>query len=140
MLHAIRSAIVGAFCCLLLTASSVSAQTDFPSQTELDTQIRRVQLALDRIQLEQQSVYQQFQMMQELRRSELQQNYQSSQVYTPEPTPPNYDDLVRDRQAQEARVQGYAAELDRLYARYRELEEQKRPLLEELSELALQRR
>jgi Mg-chelatase subunit ChlI len=129
-----------AVCWLLLTIAPASAQTDFPSQAELDAQIRRVRLALDRVQIEQQSVYQQFQMMQEMRRTELQESYQSSQVYTPEPTPPNYDDVVREREAREARGRAYAAEIDRLYARYRELEEQKRPLLEELSELALQRR
>jgi hypothetical protein len=125
--------------CLLLSGASVFAQTDAGARAEIDMQIKRVELALSRIQAEQQSVYQQFQMVQEMRRTEQQQNYQSSLVYTPPATPPNYDDIVRDQQAREARMQGYAAELDRLYARYRELEEQKRPLLDELSQLATQR-
>lgn len=117
-----------------------TAQTDFASQAELDAQTRRLESALNRIQLEQQSVYQQFQMMQELRRGEQQQAYQSSQTYTPPATPPNYEDQVREQQARDARVQGYQSELDRLYARYRELEAQKQPLLEELSSLAQRRR
>ena len=99
----------------------------------------QIEAALDRIQLEQQSVYQQFQMVQELRRSEQQQIYQSQLVYTPPATPPNYDDLQRQKDEQAARLQGYQEELDRLYARYRELEEEKRPLLDELSALARQR-
>jgi hypothetical protein len=126
--------------CLALAVSPAGAQTDFTSPTELDAQIKRVQLALQGIQTEQQSVFQQFQMMQEMRRSELSDDYRSRLVYTPPSTPPNYEDEVRDKEARDARLQAYTAELDRLYARYRELEEQKRPLLEELSQLALQRR
>jgi Mg-chelatase subunit ChlI len=140
MLRAPHLGIVTLALSLLLTTGPLSAQTDFPSQTELDAQIRRVRLALDRIQIEQQSVYQQFQMMQEMRRTELQESYGSALVYTPPPTPPDYEEEVRQREEREARARAYTAELDRLYARYRELEEQKRPLLEELSELALQRR
>jgi Mg-chelatase subunit ChlI len=125
---------------LLQGIAPAVAQTDFASQAELDAQTRRLESALNRIQLEQQSVYQQFQMMQELRRSEQQQTYQSSQTYTPPPTPPNYEDQVREQQARDARMQGYQSELDRLYARYRELEAQKQPLLDELSALAQRRR
>jgi hypothetical protein len=140
MLHPARFLRVAALVVSSLLSSLSIAQTDFASQTEVDAQIRRIELALNRIQQEQRAVYQQFQMMQEMRRSELEENYQSSFVYTPPATPPNYDEQVRTRQAREARLQGYTNELDRLYARYRELEEQKRPLLDELSELSLQRR
>jgi hypothetical protein len=125
---------------LLLATGAAIAQTDTSSRAELEAQIKSVELALNRIQLEQQSVHQQFQMIQEMRRTELEQIQQSALVYTPEPTPPNYDDMVRKKQAREARLQDYQYELDRLYARYRELEEQKRPLLDELSQLATQRR
>jgi hypothetical protein len=123
---------------LLLGAGPLPAQTDF--QAELDAQIKRVEVALSRVNLEQQSVYQQFQMIQDLQRNAMLRSYQSTQVYTPPPAPPDYDDEVRKRRAEEARLEGYVGELDRLYARYRELEEQKRPLLDELSELALRRR
>ena len=125
---------------LFLVTGTATAQTDTASRAELDAQIKGVELALNRIQLEQQSVHQQFQMIQEMRRTELEQIQQSALVYTPEPTPPNYDDMVREKQAREARLQGYQYELDRLYARYRELEEQKRPLLDELAQLAPPRR
>jgi hypothetical protein len=101
-------------------------------------EIRRVEAALNRISQEQQSVYQQFQMVQELRRSDERQ-VQPLQSYTPPPTPPNYDDVKREEEARAQRIKGYQYELDRLYARYRELEEQKKPLLEELSALAQQR-
>ena len=77
-------------------------------------------------------------MVQELRRSDERQ-MQPLQSYTPPPTPPNYDDVKREEEARTQRIKEYQYELDRLYARYRELEEQKKPLLEELSALAQQR-
>ena len=108
------------------------------SAGEIDQEMRRVEVALARISQEQQSVYQQFQMVQEMRRSDERQ-MQPLQSYTPPPTPPNYDDVKREEEARTQRIKEYQYELDRLYARYRELEEQKKPLLEELSALAQQR-
>jgi chromosome segregation ATPase len=105
-------------------------------QEAVDAQIKRLETALNRIQAEQQSVYHQFQMVQELRRTEVRQYQESIQVYTPPATPPSYDDVVREKEAREARMRRYDDEVERLYDRYRELEEQKRPLLERLSELA----
>lgn len=105
-------------------------------QEDVDAQIKRLEAALNRIQAVQQSVYHQFQMVQELRRSDLQQAQQSIQVYTPPATPPSYDDVVREKEERKAQMSRYDDELDRLYARYRELEEQKRPLLDQLSDLA----
>jgi hypothetical protein len=125
---------------LLLATAPAPAQTDDTSAAELDAQIKRVEIALNRITLEQQSVYQQFQMVQEQQRNAMLRSYPSTQVYTPAPTPPSYDEMVREREAREARLEAYESELDRLYARYRELEEQKRPLLDELAELALRPR
>ena len=115
-----------------LFAGSVCAADD------LTEQIRRVEAALARISQEQQSVYQQFQMVQEMRRN-LQAQMQPLQSYTPPPTPPNYDDVKREEEERAQRINDYQYELDRLYARYRELEEQKKPLLEALAELAQQR-
>lgn len=125
--------------CLALAGPAAHAQADAGSRTEVDAQIQRIQLALKAIQSEQQSVYQQFQMVQEMQRADMQQTYQSGLSYTPPPTPPNYDDVVREQQERQERIRGYGNELERLYGRYRELEEQKRPLLDELSGLAAQR-
>jgi hypothetical protein len=120
---------------VLLIAASFPARAD----PEIDAQIKRVELALNRIQMEQQSVFQQFQMVQELQRQDAQQTMQSTLVVRPEMTPPNYDDVVRQQQTRDERRQRYTQEAERLYQRYRELEEQKRPLLERLSELAQER-
>jgi hypothetical protein len=108
------------------------------SETDQDEQLRRLDFAVSRIQQEQQSAYQQFGMVQELRRSLIQQT-------TPPPPPavsgidndlPDYDEQVRQRRQLEEQLRRYTEELDRLYARYRELEEQKRPLLDRISELS----
>jgi hypothetical protein len=114
--------------CLLFVTSALAAD-------DIDREVRRIESALSRISQEQQSVYQQFQMVQEMRRSD-QAQVQPLQSYTPPATPPNYDDVKREEEARAERIKEYQYELDRLYARYRELEEQKKPLLEELSALA----
>ncbi len=70
---------------------------------EIDQEMRRVEAALSRISQEQQSVYQQFQMVQEMRRSDERQ-MQPLQSYTPPPTPPNYDDVKREEEARVQRI------------------------------------
>jgi type II secretory pathway pseudopilin PulG len=106
-------------------------------QTDADAELRRVQAALNVIQQTQQGVYQQFQMVQELRRSELAR----ADPFAPQanvgiaPPPQDYNELQRQREARENRIKDLSAELDRLYARYRELEEEKRPLLERMGEI-----
>ena len=108
-----------------------------------DAEIARLQAQLDRLQHEQQSVYQQFQMIQELRRTELQAQYpqviQNSPDYAMANPPPNYDDVVRQKAEREYRIKQYTEDLNRMYARYRELEDQKKTLLDRLNALAQQR-
>jgi predicted nucleic acid-binding Zn-ribbon protein len=77
-------------------------------------------------------------MVQELRRAELGR----SDPFAPQsnvgiaPPPQDYNELQRQREAREARIRDLTAELERLYARYQDLENEKRPLLERMSELA----
>ena len=107
------------------------------AQTEADTELRQLEAALNRIQQAQQGIYQQFQMVQELRRAELAR----FDPFAPQPnvgiapTPQDYNELQRQREERENRIKERTAELDRLYARYQELEEQKRPLLERMAEV-----
>jgi type II secretory pathway pseudopilin PulG len=107
-------------------------------QTDVDAELRRVQAALNVIQQTQQGVYQQFQMVQELRRAELGR----PDPFAPQPNvgiappPQDYNELQRQREERESRIKERTAELERLYARYQALEEQKRPLLERMREIA----
>jgi septal ring factor EnvC (AmiA/AmiB activator) len=111
------------------------------ANAELDAEAKRIEATLGRISQAQQSVYQQFQMVQELRRTELVR----PDPFAPQanvgiaPPPQDYNELQRQREARENRIKELTSELDRLYARYQELEEQKRALLERLSELSLGR-
>lgn len=108
-------------------------------QETLQQQAQRVEAALNRLTQEQQAVYQQFQMIQELRRSEERLVLQRLPLSGTSSAIRNYDEVQREDEARAQRRNDLKAESDRLYGRYRELEEQKRPLLETLSALAQQR-
>ena len=113
------------------------AAPGWPAENVLQ-QMRQIEAALGRITQEQHAVYQQFQMVQELRRNEERQLL-PMQTYSLGPTPRNYEDVKREEETRALRVRELQYELDRLYTRYRELEDQKRPLLDTLSALAQQR-
>jgi DNA repair exonuclease SbcCD ATPase subunit len=108
-----------------------------------EAEIQRLESQLSLLQQEQQSAYQQFQMIQELRRAEIEAQYpqviQNSPDYTMGNPPPNFDDVVRQKAERENRIKQYTGELNRIYARYREIEDQKKALLERLNQLAQQR-
>lgn len=107
------------------------------SQDASRQQIARVNAALASMTTEQAAVFQQFQMVQEMRRNEERRNLPlPGTTYGSQPA--NYDDVQRSEDARAQRIVDLAAESDRLYARYRELEEQKRGLIDTLSVLAQQ--
>lgn len=124
---------------LALAAAVFAAPVAFgQAPNAIAQQMQRVEGTLNRLSQEQVAVYQQFQMIQEMRRSEERLAVQRLPIYrlnilTP---PPSVDDLQRDEDARTQRINELQAEGDRLYARYRELEEQKRPLLDTLATLA----
>jgi|SRR4249920_633321 hypothetical protein len=112
------------------------------ADTATDAEIRRLESQLNLLQQEQQSTYQQFQMIQELRRSEIEAQYPQVIQNSPQyemGSPPNYDDVVRQKNEREYRIKQYTGDLNRMYARYRELEDQKRAILDRLNALAQQR-
>jgi hypothetical protein len=96
-----------------------------------------VQAALQRVQHEQQSLYQQFQMIQEMRRLALEELNPPVVYNVPYyEEAPSYEDEQRKLEERRTRVERYTEELDGLYQRYRELEDRKRELLEQLQQLA----
>ncbi len=126
--------IVAAFA-LLLSGLSLA-------DTATDAELRRLEAQLNLLQQEQQSTYQQFQMIQELRRSEIEAQYPQVIQNSPQyemGSPPNYDDVVRQKNEREYRIKQYTEDLNRMYGRYRELEDQKRAILDRLNALAQQR-
>ena len=115
---------------LLLTVS-VSGWAD------TDAQIRQLEKALLRVQQETQFTYQQFIMTQEMRRNEIQGTSLPVLPSTPGASVPIplYEDFVQQNQEKQARIQQYTEDLDRLYLRYKELENEKILLVEKINEL-----
>jgi hypothetical protein len=115
----------------------------------VDPRIAQLEMALNQVDQERQAVYQQFQMTQELRRNEIQENnpqvIQGANTTSLMPyatgglkdNPPiSYDDQVRVLRERQERIQQYGQDLNRLYSRYTELGEQRRALFDQLMELA----
>jgi hypothetical protein len=99
----------------------------------------RDELAL--VQQEQQAVFQRFQMVRELR----------NVVAAPPPAAPplnvygsgqplpNYEDVVAAQKERDRKLADYGQEMDRLFARYQELDARRKALLEELGGAAGER-
>ncbi len=109
------------------------------AQSDVDPEVRQIQAQIAAIQQEQQTVYQQFQMVQTLRQDEQQAAnptvIENSPVYSMDTPPPNYDDMVREKAARRERIQQYSGDLSALMARYQSLEQQKQALMARLREL-----
>jgi len=106
------------------------------ADAKVDAEIKRIESALDQLYRSQQSLYQQFQMVQELRRSEAARAAErGAPAYGAAAPPIDYEVLQQERRRREERLRSLSDELDRLYADYQALEKQKRPLLDRLNEL-----
>ncbi|SFU53302.1 hypothetical protein [Nitrosospira multiformis] len=133
---------------LLLLFSGVTApvyaQAAPDPNTKPDPRLAQLEIALNHLSQEQQAVYQQFQMIQELRRNEIQDSQPlTMQGYltmggVKDAPPASYDDNIRLQRERTERIQQYTRDLSQLYARYAELGNQKRALLDQLTELAQQ--
>lgn len=112
-----------------------------------DPRVAQLETALNQVQQEQQVLYQQFQMMQELRQNEIRESFpQGTQApsiaQSPYATsglinnpPQSYDENVRSQRERQERIQQYTRDINRLYSRYNELDEQRRGLIDQLMEL-----
>lgn len=121
---------------LLLLALAAPLCGHAGAGTELEA--RQIETTLRRLQQEQDGVYQQFQMAQEMRRVELAKPDPAALPPNAEVTPPplDYNELQRLREAHQQRIQELGAEIERLYARHQDLEAKKAPLLQRLGELS----
>ncbi len=94
---------------------------------------------LVRIQQEAQTVHQQFQMIQELRRNEMNETSVSIQpnVAIDSMQALNYEDMVKRKKEKRARIQQYGVDLDTLYLRHKELNERRNALFNEIEHLKI---
>ena len=95
--------------------------------------LKSLQEALNIISQEQQAVFQQFQMIQELRRRDAQATHPS--VLRQVGPPGNYDEVVAARKAQVEREEYYSRQLDELYSRHRDLDRQRQSITEAVQKL-----
>ena len=124
---------------LLFLICSGWVQADAGSAARL----AQLQTALAQVQQEQQAVYQQFQMLQELRRSETQSAYQrdaqGAGVSSMQSLPPvDYDANIRQQRERQERIEQSSRDMNALYARYVELAAQRKTLLDQIFALATQ--
>jgi hypothetical protein len=108
-----------------------------PVWSDADAQIRQLEKTLARIQQESQSTYQEFLIIQELRRNEM---LEAPVLIPPslsgKSVPiPNYEDAVEREQEKQDRIVKYTADLDRLYTRYEELGNEKQEIFEQIKRL-----
>ena len=113
-----------------------------PVIADADPRIAELEAAYNRVHHEQVTLFQQFQMTQEMRRNELEQD---SPIITRDYTTMgidssrllDYDENLRLQQARQQRLQSYDREIKQAYARYQELGDRKKALLEQIRELSL---
>ena len=131
----LRESIVRTFLVLLLLLAGGRVL----AEPVADPRLAALQMAFDRVQMEQQATYQQFLMAQEMRRNELQEATASSlpnYAAMDAAGPVDYDANIRRMQARQERLQRYEQDIDRVYAHYLELGNQKKALLDQIIELS----
>ncbi|MEK6736077.1 MAG: hypothetical protein AAB306_04985 [Pseudomonadota bacterium] len=106
-----------------------------PAGTE--TEIRHLEKTMARVLQESQFTYQQFLMIQELRRIEM---LEAPVLIPPNPPGksipiPNHADMNRLRQEKNERIEQYTTDLNRLYTRYKTLENEREVILEQIKRL-----
>lgn len=121
---------------LFLLVSSLTAAADDKDKTEL----QGLYAAMNALNQEQQALFQQFQMLQELRRANDRVLYASQlrpPLYTAEV--PNYNDVIQAQREIVRRGDELAQQTDQLYAQYSAIGASKAQLQQRILELTLPR-
>jgi len=99
------------------------------NNVNINTQVQILEGQLERVQQETQATFQRFQMIQEMRRNEI----QNVNILPPTVTSTsNPADMLQHKQAGNERIQQYTADLDQLYQYHKELEDKRKLLIEEI--------
>ena len=102
-----------------------------------NAELQHLYSALNMLNQQQQAIYQQFQMVQELRRSALPPLYAATVLPQYMGPPPNYDDVVAAQQIAIQRDGNLSAQADELLERYNEIDAMKKPLEQKIFSLTL---
>ena len=109
-----------------------------PAWADTAAEISQLEKTLTRIQQESQSTYQQFLMIQELRRNEIDAPLPITIPASPASKSipiPKYEELIQEKQEKADRIKKYNDDLDRLKARYTELEDERQVISEQINSL-----
>ena len=111
------------------------------ADSNVNPRLAQLEATMNRLQQEQQSLYQQFQMTLELRKIEMPEISSLATQIPPTVTSVdsralNYDENVRLQRDRQERIRQYTSDLSRLNSRYSELAEQKQVLLDQMVQLA----
>ena len=112
-------------------------QLSFTAAADNGTELEKLYGALNMLNQQQQAVYQQFQMVQDMRRGSVPMLYGM-----PMPPPPigqiaNYDAVVEAQKSAILRAESLYQQADQLLAKYSEIEEMKKPIQSKIYELTL---
>lgn len=116
-------------CALLMLLSTNAAAAD------LDGELQRLHAALNMLNQEQVAIYQQFQMVQALRRSNYPQPYGATLVPAPGGEIANYDEVIAAQNEAIRRNEALSQKASQLVTRYGEIEEAKNPLQQQILKL-----
>ncbi|CAE6492891.1 conserved hypothetical protein [Nitrosomonas nitrosa] len=138
---ALRCGIALLFCCMLPYATALHAETLTEStESPVAAQMRLLETDLQRLHQKQQNIFQQFQMIQELRRYELMREGEITPSMPPAMVMggplPSYEEMAGKREERHKRLERYTADLDQLYAQYQELENEKKYLMQQIDALS----
>ncbi|HSO48799.1 MAG TPA: hypothetical protein VLQ68_12825 [Rhizobiaceae bacterium] len=110
----------------------------FAAAADNGTELEKLYGALNMLNQQQQAIYQQFQMVQELRRSgSASQLYGTPMLPLPSGQIANYDEVVAAQKSAALRGEYLYQQADQLLARYNEIEEMKKPLQLRIYDLSL---
>lgn len=112
-------------------------QLSFTAAADNGAELEKLYGALNMLNQQQQAVYQQFQMVQEIRRGSVPMLYGMPLPPQPDGQIANYDAVVEAQRIAVQRAEKLHQQADQLLARYNEIEEMKKPLQSRIYDLTL---
>ncbi|MGB9130513.1 MAG: hypothetical protein WCB97_12765 [Thiobacillus sp.] len=112
-------------------------QLSFTAAADNGTELEKLYSALNMLNQQQQAVYQQFQMVQEVRRSSVPMPYGMPMPPQPNGQIANYDAVVEAHERAIQREESLYQQADQLLAKYNEIEEMKKPIQSKIYDLTL---
>ena len=113
-------------------------QSSFAAAADKDAELQNLYNTLNMLNQQQQAIYQQFQMVQELRRGSL-PLYGAPMLPQFMGPPANYDEVIAAQKSAIRRNEDLSQQADQLLDKYNEIEEMKKPLQQKIYSLTLRK-